>query len=68
MLKGIQWRSEYQTTVGARSYKTLGVPIKLLILYLSGRNESGANKNHASEKTKEYVLRQNKYFAGEATC
>ena len=40
--------------------------------YLSSRNESGANKNKESEKafvkTKDYVLRQNNYYVGGATC
>ena len=38
----------------------------VIVLYLSGRNESGANKNNESEKafvkTKEYVWRQNNFF------
>ena len=41
-------------------------------LHLPGRNESGTKKNNESKKsfvkTKEYVLRQNKYYLGGATC
>ena len=41
-------------------------------MYLSGQNESSANKNNESEKafvkTKEYVWRQNKDYVGGATC
>ena len=38
------------------------------LLYLSGWNESGANKNNESEKAFVYVLRQNKDYVGRATC
>ena len=41
-------------------------------LFLSGRNESDANKKIEREKafakTKEYVWRQNKVYVGEAIC
>ena len=44
----------------------------MLVLYFSGRNESGTNKNNESEKafekTKEYVWRQNGDYVGGATC
>ena len=43
-----------------------------IALYLSGQNESAANKNNESEKTfvktKEYVWHQNKDYVGGATC
>ena len=44
----------------------------LIVLYVSSRNESGANKNNESEKavvkTKEYVWHQNKDYMGKTTC
>ena len=42
------------------------------VVYLSGWNENGANKNDESEKafaiTTEYVWTQNKDYLGGATC
>ena len=42
----------------------------LVVLYLSGRNKSGTNKNNESEgpfcETKEYVWSQNKDYVGGA--
>ena len=42
------------------------------LLNLSGRNESGSNKNNESEKafvkTKEYIWRQNRDDDGAGTC
>ena len=43
-----------------------------ILLYFSGRNQSGANKNNESEKAfakaKEYDWWQNKDYVGGATC
>ena len=42
---------------------------KFSILYLSGRNEMGANESEkAFEKTKKYVWRQNKGYLEGTTC